>query len=263
MDIETNYGKAVLFDSKIARIKNLRKTLYNAGSGIEEMHQSKGMQMVPWLVSLTYADIDAWRPDHLSSFLTHCRNHFKRKTGFDLSYVWVAELQKRGAVHYHIVFWLTPGFKFPKFARSGWWKHGFTDQKIAKKSFGYLMKYISKDTSKYNFPKNCRIYGFGGVDTLTRQKIRFYRASQSVRSEVTQTGLTYKDVDIRPYPGGGRYCKLTGWFFESRWKMTICNGRVVFYLLNDDEEYDTNMLVDINSKLPYYIDIEKQLKELK
>ena len=55
------------------------------------------------MVTLTYRNIDDWRADDVSYFMRLVRQWCKRRE-IEVRYVWVAELQKRGAVHYHVVF---------------------------------------------------------------------------------------------------------------------------------------------------------------
>jgi len=243
MEMKTENGHAILFDSKKARISNLRKTVYNVGMGVSETHPT----YVPHFVSLTYREVDGWRSDHIKDFLKRIRVYLHRK-GLKLIYVWVAELQKRGALHYHLLIWLPPGVSLPKVGvgknRRGWWTHGFADQRKIHTGVGYLMKYLSKDESKHSFPKGVRIYGYGGVEPVVKQRVRFYRCSKSIRTEIQNSGLTYVNVDIRRAPGG-KVDILSGWFFQSDWKMTYMHGRVWFFKRSPDQEFDSPILLDI------------------
>jgi len=126
---------------------------------------------------------------------------------------------------------------------------------LAEKGVGYLMKYISKDESKHKYPKGVRIYGYGGVDVFVRRKVRFFRASSSIRRQVADSGLTYKDVDIRRVPGG-KCDILSGWFFPSLWKCVILKGVPVFFRVFEDEN-EGAMLVDISERIDYYTDVKE------
>jgi hypothetical protein len=83
-------------------------------------------------------------------------------------YVWVAELQKRGAIHYHLAIWLPLRLQLPKFDKRGWWPHGMTQTVIGRAPIGYLMKYLSKTGPLQAFPKGARIHGYGGLTTQAR-----------------------------------------------------------------------------------------------
>jgi hypothetical protein len=84
----------------------------------------------------------------------------KRRLGDSiLAWAWVAEIQRRGAVHYHVLFVLPQGARFPAPDKSGLWRHGSTSV-VKARSHHYLVRYIGKahqkDLSRY--PKGCRLY---------------------------------------------------------------------------------------------------------
>lgn len=70
------------------------------------------------MVTLTYRNIDDWCTDDISYFMRLVRQWCKRRQ-IAVRYVWVAELQKRSAVHYHVVFWLPIGISLPKPDKQG------------------------------------------------------------------------------------------------------------------------------------------------
>jgi len=90
----------------------------------------------------------------LAKFIMRLRYH----TGWIPRYLAVPEFQKRGAIHYHIVFFGCPYIKKEKFAKL--WGHGFVDIKQIKKIknlSAYISKYITKQhTDKRLF--NFRVY---------------------------------------------------------------------------------------------------------
>ena len=63
--------------------------------------ETKGSSL--WMVTLTYAGVDDWRPNHIREFMQAFRKLYKKKL---VGYAWVAELQERGAVHYHVMVYL-------------------------------------------------------------------------------------------------------------------------------------------------------------
>jgi len=124
------------------------------------------------MVTLTYADgIRDWQPRHVSDYLHTLRKWWARQQ-FDSSmrYVWVAELQKRGAIHYHIAVFIPAGFKVPKPDVAGWWTHGKTQVVAARGAVQYLMKYLSKGgkASEHRLPGGARCYGCGGLGQTMR-----------------------------------------------------------------------------------------------
>lgn len=156
-------------DPAKARVTRLRKGL---GVGAKRLHNMYRGKQNHCLVTLTYrGDNRDWRPEHISTYIKCVKRWFKRRTaGNGLRYAWVAELQQRGVIHYHIVFWLPKGLTMPKADKQGWWMHGMTNTKRATAPVAYLMKYVSKVDSKNvgSFPHGARIFGLGGLDKTGR-----------------------------------------------------------------------------------------------
>jgi hypothetical protein len=74
-----------------------------------------------------------------------------------LSYCWVAELQKRGAIHYHVLLLVKRGTDVPLPDKSGMWTHGCSNRESVRSPW-YILKYASKgDTGSY--PQGARILG--------------------------------------------------------------------------------------------------------
>lgn len=48
------------------------------------------------MLTLTYRDVEGFEPCHISTLIKHIRQWLQRR-GFRMLYVWVAELQARGA----------------------------------------------------------------------------------------------------------------------------------------------------------------------
>lgn len=156
-------------DPAKSRVTRLRKGLGVGAKRLHNMYKGKQNQC---LVTLTYrGDNRDWRPEHISTYLACVKRWFNRRTGRKgLRYAWVAELQQRGVIHYHIVFWLPKGLTMPKADKQGWWIHGMTNTKRATAPVAYLMKYVSKVDSKNvgSFPHGARIFGLGGLDKTGR-----------------------------------------------------------------------------------------------
>jgi hypothetical protein len=153
------------------RVKCLKKAVWSSGHlhGIVE----KGFRAARvWFVTLTYRGVNDWRADHVSQAIQRYRN-WCRKIGVPCKYTWVAELQSRGAVHYHLMAWLPPRVRMPKWDKGGmgrpaFWGHGWTNTQVARAGVGYLMKYLSKLGELTVFPKGLRLYGIGGLDKPAR-----------------------------------------------------------------------------------------------
>ncbi len=153
-------GVFLTIDQVKARCTRLRKNL-----GVAAKWLSKGAGQA-WMFTLTYRDVDGWKPDHIKTCLQLLRKWLKRAYGWTLRYLWVMELQQRGAPHYHVVAWLPRevALRDVKLDALGWWPHGMTNAVQAVAPVKYVMKYVSKFDSKESFPKGARCYGIGGLD---------------------------------------------------------------------------------------------------
>jgi len=158
------------------RVNRLKKSVWASGHlhnlGDDGFRASK-----VWFVTLTYRGVGDWDSKHMSKAMQGFRDWCKVRR-IPCKYTWVAELQGRGAVHYHLLAWLPPGYRMPKWDRrtvtpSGrrmacWWPHGMTNVQVAKAGVGYLMKYLSKLGELTRFPKGLRLYGIGGLNQSGR-----------------------------------------------------------------------------------------------
>ena len=125
-------------------------------------------------ITLTYRPGCGYNPRHISECIKHLR-HWCARRNWQLAYEWKAELQKRGAVHYHLVVWLpiALGLRSLRLDDRKWWPHGLTQFQWARKDPArYIAKYLSK-AEQQRLPKGLRLYGRGGQDSATRRQIRY------------------------------------------------------------------------------------------
>lgn len=187
-----------------------------------EAAQRGGFRFKPAMVTLTYAPGNQWRGRHVTEFLHRVRKYFQR-AGKKFAYTWVAELQDRGVLHYHVIVWMPRGFTMPKPDKRGWWPHGSTRVEWVRHAVGYLAKYASKggiEEGGATLPKGARINGHGGLDYEARREYRWWRAPKDARETLGQ------HADIRRTKGG-RFCALTGLFSPARWRMAKIDGREI------------------------------------
>lgn len=154
------------------RVKRLKRSVWASGH-LHGMAENGSRPSVCWFVTLTYVGVDDWRPQHIACAIDRFR-YWCTKIGAPCRYTWVAELQSRGAVHYHLLAWLPRGIKMPHWdkpdgRRRAFWSHGMTQTEIAKSGVGYLMKYLSKLGELTRFPKGLRLYGVGGLTEQGRR----------------------------------------------------------------------------------------------
>jgi hypothetical protein len=173
------------------RVKRLRRNVWAAGH-LHGMADKGKRPPVAWFVTLTYVGLDDWRADHMSAATEQFRRHCAR-VGVPCRYIWVAELQKRGAVHYHMLAWLPKGVLMPHWDKaftspSGrsigpFWSHGMTNTQVAKSGVGYLMKYLSKLGDLTVFPPHLRLSGCGGLSAQARGVRCWYNLPEWAKRE--------------------------------------------------------------------------------
>lgn len=163
--VPSSTSGTVAIDHEASRLRRLRRSI-SVGARLHELETTpRGSRRShkPAMVTLTYREAGGWTPADISAFLQRVRVWLKRR-GQVLRYVWVCELQKRGAPHYHVMLWLPRGLTLPKPDKQGWWTHGSTRIEWARKPVGYLCKYASKLESKESeFPPGMRLHGRGGL----------------------------------------------------------------------------------------------------
>jgi hypothetical protein len=120
---DTRFLEEIEIDPVEGRRRNLKRGVLSGARLIEFALANRRARRA--MLTLTYRDIDAFEPRHISQLLKHIR-HWLRRRGHRFHYVWVAELQGRGALHYHVLVWLPRGLSLPKPDKQGWWRHGST-----------------------------------------------------------------------------------------------------------------------------------------
>lgn len=205
-------------------------------------------------ITLTYRKKDDWKPDHISRYLDKLR---KRYTPQQLmAYAWVAELQERGAVHYHLLVVIAKEVFIDTPDLSGDWAHGWSSIKRKKDiSARYLVKYLQKgdqkDESCGGYPKGIRIFAvtvrllaelaprtrfdylISGWPKYVRDETRSLREKLAIRGEPAYSVRRVKHGKLvgngwwyETLEGGGvkLHYKNIWWLVFSEWK----------YIGNDD-----------------------------
>lgn len=166
----------------------------------------------PVFITLTYHHQEDWNPKDISALVDVYRKDWIRRLGRPpehFRYVWVAEMQKRGVVHYHMVMWCPRGKSLPVpdlpvganevlnkkgetiIRYGGGWTGGMSEiTGVRKGIIGYLAKYLSKGSKPADnegatvyFPKGCRIFGMGGLSVADRRKIAYKKLPKYVRKQ--------------------------------------------------------------------------------
>ena len=214
---DTPTSEPVEIDQVQARKTRLRRSVTVAARMFEFVLGPRTFK--PAMLTLTYRDVDGYKPCHVSELLVRIRNWLDRR-GHKFRYVWVAELQKRGALHYHVLIWLPKGLTLPKPDKQGWWPHGSTRIEWARNAIGYLCKYVSKFDDVNAFPKGARLHGSGGHEDFARQIRQWFNLPSWLKS---LAGVESRFVRIK---GVGLVERSTGLCVQSPWRVSVCRGRV-------------------------------------
>lgn len=102
---------------------------------------------------LSYRPGRDYEAGDIREYIRKLRRHCKVNL---IGYVWIAEIQKRGAVHYHVWELVRAGTRLP--LPEAWWPWGYTHVKTAK-DLNYVFMDMYKATQKRGYPKDIRIYG--------------------------------------------------------------------------------------------------------
>jgi len=166
---EGRWFETLKVDNAESRFVRLQKGVGIAGKLQQVETAGRGYQVL--FVTLTYRPGVEWHPAHLTTYINRVRDYYRRATRDGLRYVWVGETQERGAMHYHVIFWVLRSYFMPKADKRGWWPHGMTKTERARLAGGsivYLMGYIKKAKSKEGLPHGARIFGVGGLSARAR-----------------------------------------------------------------------------------------------
>lgn len=137
------------------RLARMRRVVWCAVSALKRWRDEKRCRLI--MLTLTYRRVDQWGARQIGQAVRWCRRQGT------LGYVWVAELQKRGAVHYHLLVAWPKGKRWRKPDENvGGWSQGYSWVTPNIHRPFYLMKYIQKGSKNGRsrvFPRGLRIYG--------------------------------------------------------------------------------------------------------
>ena len=212
---DTPDPNTIEIDPKEARLRRMRRSV-NVAARLFDFFLGR-RNFKPAMLTLTYRDVDGFEPKDVSSLIKCIREWLKRR-GFRLHYVWVAELQQRGALHYHVLIWLPRGLTLPKPDKQGWWRHGSTRIEWARNPIGYLCKYVSKFDSQHELPKHARLHGAGGFEGVARSIRRWFNLPSWLKCLV---GIDSAFVRVK---GQGLVERGTGVCMQSPWRVSFSGG---------------------------------------
>lgn len=194
-------GEVIETDTHTIRISRMRKRVRAWAELMKGLDQSKVRAV---MVTLTYRGVDDWRPNHIRDFMVKYRRAIK---GDLHGYAWVAELQRRGAVHYHIILVVSRGTQVPK--PDGYWSYGLTRIETARTVY-YIAKYTGKEYQKGGegivYPVGLRMFAVwvsrGAVDPLRYFSFRISAFPSWLGAIVASVASAVVKLPARR-PGGG------------------------------------------------------------
>lgn len=167
-----------MIDEFKRRLEKMRRRVVAWAQIVEWYREEQETRLI--MVGLTYREVEDYRPGHIREYVKRCKERLGEKL---LAWSWVAEVQKRGAIHYHMMILVPKGTRFPMPDKSGMWKHGSSNVKTARGPW-YLVSYIGKEYQKdlSRLPRGARLYAtsirFGGTEVRET-----YRVLSGISSE--------------------------------------------------------------------------------
>lgn len=205
-------GSTVTIDPRVQRSSRCRKTLLNTARLLTKQMQARKHRYRVAFLTLTYAKVDGYSPGHVHAFMTHLRNWLTRR-GIPCCGLRKLEMQKRGAVHHHLMIWLPKGVTLPKPDKRGWWPHGLTNCQWLRNGYGYAAKYVSK-AEQDTIPKGARLYSVFGLDPDQKTEVSWWITPKYVR-EAFPLDAGHRPIRAK---GGGWISRLTGEMVYSEWQ---------------------------------------------
>lgn len=165
-------GKSFYVDPERMRAERLKKKCENHFKIIENYEiegtpysacpLDKSSRFKHQFYTLTYdPKLGDWTETDISEFFDRLRRYIERKVKTPVSdpwlylgYFWVREFHKSGRVHYHFILTSPKSWNIPNIHldKKGIWVKGMTScgmkDKKPIRSYGYLMKYLTKEESK-------------------------------------------------------------------------------------------------------------------
>jgi|GEM_PF-5183290 len=177
--------KVIVLDNFLVRYGRMRKRIADWVNVLKIYSDIKFV-----MVTLTYTPENNWEVNHIRTFMKSIRKVLGKRL---LGYAWVAERQRRGAIHYHILLAvpddLTIGDELPYPDEAGLWPYGFSRTEIARTPF-YLITYLGKEYQKdfSMFPKGIRVFAVYVRDDDMKKELRFQSLRPYQQEYVTEFG---------------------------------------------------------------------------
>ena len=205
-----------------ARMRKLRLVVGHHADTVRDLFAASGVRCQCVMVTLTYAPGAEYSPRQITEYVKRMRAWLEqRKIAY--AYEWVLEMQKRGAPHYHVLWWVPGGMKLPMpdsvtgRQHKRLWPWGLTRTELARSGPAYIVKYASKGDQGRPLPRGARLYGVGGFDSAKR--LAQWRALPAYVRDRTEQGSS-----VRRATGGGWLVRESGEYIPSEWERRVQYG---------------------------------------
>ena len=196
-----------------SRLRRMRRSTLTTAVEVEKRPVRPGFRAPrPTGVTLTYRPGTSWRARHVAQYCERVQK-WAAQHGVEVPYVCVAELQERGAVHYHLVAWVPRHLSLPKPDKAGWWPHGSTRVETLRCGAAYASKYASKGEDGRSFPRGLRLHGRGGLSVAEKMVVRWWCLAKWVREHFPEAARDIRKVT------GGYLSRSDGEFLASPWRV--------------------------------------------
>lgn len=196
-------GQSFELSRKFARVRHTQRRVHAWATALDPLLRERGTKYRLVMARLSYRPGDDWRANDVREFCLKVRDELGKSLK---AYAWVAELQERGAVHYHVLMLVDRGTRIPFFDKAGWWVHGSTRIETAVRTIFYICSYTAKEGyQKFgNFPKGLRMFavwiGDDVIDAGTRWKFRLSAFPAWLAKKIQPLGRSFK---VKRNDGGG------------------------------------------------------------
>jgi len=208
-------GEEIVLEKKAARLSKMRKRVFSWANTIKDYLPAHGIGLNhrKVMITLTYEKVEDWRPNHIRDYVKELKRRLGEKA---IALAWVAELQERGAVHYHLELICVKGTRIPMPDKSGMWIYGMSKIETAKSIF-YICSYLKKDYQKMGeFPKGIRIFSVWVAKEAVTTIARWFMRLSTLPTWFANKIMTFEDHQGEAWERmkGGGYL-FAGKFFRS------------------------------------------------
>jgi len=185
--------KVSILDNFEQRYLKLRESVSEWSMVMDLLKKERSCRLV--MITLTIRQVEDYSPGMIRDYV----KKLKRQLGKKLyGFAWVAEMQKRGAVHYHMMVCVEKYTRIKVPDKSGMWSWGMSKIETARTAY-YLCVYIGKERQKdlSRYPKSCRVYSvsYRLPEGQTKRYLEVLRKKKSLQKELNEIEKS-KDWDF-------------------------------------------------------------------